>query len=80
MKPRYNTAPVHPEKIQLIQSMLNSPLVKQAWDRLQALPHPEHSSERALREQRKKTWDEYCFYRDQFLGLPPLQQVEIVDD
>lgn len=60
--------PVHPEKIKLIQNLLNDPIVKECWDRYVNL-----GVLNASFVQREKAFQEYCHFRDLYLGLPPVK-------
>lgn len=72
MRPRYNTAPVPREKIQLIQDMLNDPTVGELWQIYIQMGQPQNGASSALLKAREKAWNHYCIARDKFLGLPPL--------
>lgn len=62
---------VHPEKVKLIESMLADPIVNELWLKFVnlGLPNPSNT---ALIKAREIAWNEYCYFRDQYLGLPPL--------
>lgn len=70
---RFNTAPVPPERIEQIQTMLNDPIVGEAWNIFIKLgqPHNEILSMNQIKA-RDKAWAAYCVVRDQYLKLPPL--------
>ena len=62
---KFNTAPVDPLKIQLIQDMLSSPLVNALWlefVHLGSIPGVRY-------ELREKAFNNYATARDAFLGL-----------
>jgi len=64
---RFNTAPVQPEKIQLIKDLLNDAIVGDyyhQWLRLK--------SSNAHIQIINKAFTEYAIARDRWLGLPPL--------
>lgn len=60
--------PVHPEKIKLIQEMLADPIVNELWLKFVNLGHGFGNI-----KARDKAFQEYCHFRDKYLGLPPLQ-------
>lgn len=70
--PRYNDAPVSPEKIKLINEMLNDPVVGQLWKEYTMLGQPEQQSANSLIKKRVDTFHAYAVARDAYLGLPPL--------
>jgi hypothetical protein len=63
-------APVHPHKIALLVEMMNTPHVREAWDHMVRLPEIRESSRRQDVVNKQRAWDEYCYQRDKFLGLP----------
>lgn len=69
---RYNTAPVPPEKIQLIKDCLNDPEVNAAWLELVNMQQVVYGSERSLIKTRFQAWHRYVVARDKFLGLPTI--------
>jgi hypothetical protein len=64
---RYDTSPVHPEKINLIKNMLNDPIINELWLKFIHL-----GSIKASYKERERVFQEYCHFRDLYLGLPPL--------
>lgn len=67
---RYNNAPVPPDKIQLIQDLLNDPHVKEAWLQYTRLNEIASNSAKSHVKARMEAWHNYVLLRDQFLGLP----------
>ena len=59
--------PVQPEKIQLIHDLLNSYPVNELW-----LEYVRLGMYGGTYKEREKAWNEYCVFRDKYLGLPPL--------
>ena len=71
--PRYNDAPVSPEKIQMINDLLNDPIVGQLWKEYVLTGQPAVDSHRALIKTREEAFQRYAIARDKYLGLPPLK-------
>lgn len=67
---RFNTAPVSPEKIQLIHDLLNDSHVKEAWLNYTRLNDIGTNSSKSAIKARMEAWHNYVLLRDQFLGLP----------
>ena len=70
MHKRYNTAPVPPDKINLIHELMNDPHVKEAWEQYIKLNDIASNSSRTHVKARMEAWHNYVLLRDQFLGLP----------
>lgn len=70
---RYNTQTVPQDRIDMINEMLNDPIVGEAWSQFVKLgqPHNQGLSMGQIKA-RDKAWIEYCVVRDQYLKLPPL--------
>jgi hypothetical protein len=70
---RFNTAPVPEEKILLIKTMLEDPIVGEAWMQFVNLGQPHnHILSMSQIKLRDKAWAEYARLRDEYLKLPPL--------
>lgn len=71
MHPRYNTAPVPPDKVKLIQDLMSDPFVAIAWHNYTTIPVLDYSTTKSIRLAKEVAWAQYCKERDRFLGLPP---------
>lgn len=67
MRKRFNDDHVAIEKINLIKNLLSDPVVGECWNRFVRL-----GEINATPKEREIAFQEYCHFRDQFLGLPPL--------
>lgn len=68
MLKKYNDDHVPAEKIKLINDLLSDPIVNETWCRYVRLGEINASV-----SEREKAFQEYCHFRDLFLGLPPLK-------
>lgn len=59
---------LHPEKINLVKNMLNDPIVNELWLKFIHL-----GNIKANYKEREVAFQEYCHFRDKYLGLPPLR-------
>lgn len=67
MAKKFNTAPVDSLKIKLINDLLSSHPVNELW-----LKFVELGKHGGSIKDREKAFAEYCYFRDQYLGLKPL--------
>lgn len=63
---RYNTAPVDSLKVDLIRRLLNDPVVNELWLKFVSMQNV------ATAKEREAIFQEYCHFRDKFLGLGPV--------
>ena len=69
---KLTNAPVTPEKIEIIQNMLNDPIVGELWREFVMLGQPQVETAKSLLKKRENAFALYAAARDAFLGLPPL--------
>jgi hypothetical protein len=69
---KYNDSPVHPEKIKMINEMLQTEPINELWLKFVNL-----GNYGGTVKEREKAFQEYCHFRDLHLGLKPLVIVPI---
>lgn len=67
MTKRFNDAPVPELKIKMINDLLQSKFVNESWLKFVYL-----GNHGGTFKERDKAFNEYCYFRDLQLGLPPL--------